>query len=197
MSDLKVPKGNAEGLRERKKRIAEQAITDAALRLFGEKGYRDTSIQDIADAVMMSSRTFFRYFDSKEDLLSGAIRAVQGEGLRLAESLEPEMLPGEALRRIFLYLAERYEEQRESLLARYRIARQSPALASLFLYAMLETEPGLCAALAERLEPEPERGELRFLVALHMAVLRVTIEEWLENEQSPPLSALLERRLVF
>ncbi|WP_172238667.1 hypothetical protein [Saccharibacillus endophyticus] len=39
--------------------------------------------------------------------------------------------------------------------------------------------------------------EFRFLVALHMAALRVAIEERLENEQSPPLSALLERRLVF
>ncbi|NGZ74663.1 TetR/AcrR family transcriptional regulator [Saccharibacillus alkalitolerans] len=197
MNDTIAPKAGREGLRERKKRLAEQAITDAALRLFAEKGYYETSIQEIADAVMMSSRTFFRYFDSKEDILSGAIRAVQREGLRLAaecESNEPLKI---ALRRVFLHLAELYQQQRDGLLARYRIAKQSSALASLFLYAMLETEPELCAALAARLEPEPDRSELRFLVALHMTALRVTIEEWLENEESPPLSSLLEQRLIF
>ncbi len=55
-------------LRERKKRLAQATIEEAALRLFQERGYEQTSIQDIADAVMMSSRTFFRYFASKEEL---------------------------------------------------------------------------------------------------------------------------------
>jgi len=56
-------------LRERKKRLAQATIEETALRLFQQQGYEQTSIQDIANAVMMSSRTFFRYFASKEDVL--------------------------------------------------------------------------------------------------------------------------------
>ena len=41
-------------LRERKKRLAQTTIEEAALRLFQQQGYEHTSIQDIADAVMMS-----------------------------------------------------------------------------------------------------------------------------------------------
>ncbi len=52
-------------LRARKKRLAQATIEETALRLFQQQGYEQTSIQDIADAVMMSSRTFFRYFASK------------------------------------------------------------------------------------------------------------------------------------
>ena len=48
-------------LRERKKRLAQATIEETALRLFQQQGYEQTSIQDIADAVMMSPRTFFRY----------------------------------------------------------------------------------------------------------------------------------------
>ncbi len=47
-------------LRERKKRLAQATIEETALRLFQQRGYEQTSIQDIADAVMMSPRTFFR-----------------------------------------------------------------------------------------------------------------------------------------
>src|SRR5205085_8923902 len=54
-------------LRERKKRLAQATIEEAALRLFQQKGYEQTSIQDIADAVMMSTRTFFRYFARSEE----------------------------------------------------------------------------------------------------------------------------------
>src|SRR5438105_8787654 len=69
-------------LRERKKRLAQATIEEAALRLFQQKGYEQTSIQDIADTVMMSSRTFFRYFASKEEVLFGPMREVMSEGVR-------------------------------------------------------------------------------------------------------------------
>ena len=81
------------GLRERKKRLAQAAIEEAALRLFQQKGYEQTSIQDIADAVTMSSRTFFRYYASKEEVLSGPIRSTQLDGVRYLLEAEPPASP--------------------------------------------------------------------------------------------------------
>ena len=77
-------------LRERKKRLAQATIEEAALRLFQQKGYEQTSIQDIADAVMMSSRTFFRYFASKEEVLLGPMHVIQSEGLRFLQHIAPK-----------------------------------------------------------------------------------------------------------
>ena len=76
-------------LRERKKRLAQATIEETALRLFQQQGYEQTSIQDIANAVMMSSRTFFRYFASKEDVLLEPMHAIQSEGLRFLEYAAP------------------------------------------------------------------------------------------------------------
>ncbi|HEY6410519.1 MAG TPA: hypothetical protein VIY29_23970 [Ktedonobacteraceae bacterium] len=45
-------------MRERKKRLAQATIEETALCLFRQRGYELMSIQDIANEVMMSSRTF-------------------------------------------------------------------------------------------------------------------------------------------
>ncbi len=54
------------GLRERKKLRTRAAIQKEALRLFLEKGYEETTIEDIAEAAEISPSTFFNYFPSKE-----------------------------------------------------------------------------------------------------------------------------------
>ena len=59
----------APGLRERKKRQTREALTRAALELFAERGYDETTLADVADAAGVSTRTIFAYFPCKEDIL--------------------------------------------------------------------------------------------------------------------------------
>jgi len=59
----------AGGRRDRKKDETRQALREAAHRLFAEKGFSRTTIDDITEAADVSRRTFFRYYDSKDDLL--------------------------------------------------------------------------------------------------------------------------------
>ncbi|MFI7445910.1 TetR family transcriptional regulator [Nonomuraea sp. NPDC049714] len=56
------------GLRERKKVKTREAILREAFRLFHERGYGATTIEQIAAAAEISPATFFRYFPTKEDL---------------------------------------------------------------------------------------------------------------------------------
>lgn len=56
------------GLRGRKKQQTEMALAEAALDLFQQHGYSNTTVADIARAVNVSPRTFFRYFATKEDV---------------------------------------------------------------------------------------------------------------------------------
>ena len=57
------------GRRERKKAATRQALADAALELFLERGYNGFTVRDVADAADVSTSTLFKYFASKEALL--------------------------------------------------------------------------------------------------------------------------------
>jgi AcrR family transcriptional regulator len=188
-------------LRERQKRVAQSTIEEVALRLFLQQGYERTSIQDIANAVKMSPRTFFRYFASKDEVLLGPMRAAQQEALRALQSIPAALTPDDALRSMLMLLARRYEEQRGGFVRRYQVVMQSPSIAALFLFTFVEAEPVIAQTLCAHLEAATDRNEIRFLVALHVATLRVAIEEWLERddnaERHEDLISILIHRLEY
>ena len=69
------------GLRERTRRAVQKEITEAAERLFLNRGYEATTIAAVAAETGMSQRSVFRYFPTKEDIVLGKLDFVAEEML--------------------------------------------------------------------------------------------------------------------
>src|ERR1700733_683982 len=59
----------AEGLREQKKRLTRQRISDVATTLFVVRGFEHVTVSEIARIVGVSEKTVFNYFPTKESLV--------------------------------------------------------------------------------------------------------------------------------
>ncbi len=87
----KRPAKDAKTQRENGKTTAKERIVDAAWRLFREKGYQETTIEDILTACNTSRGTFYRYFNSKDSLLSSLSTLFDDNYRQLMQQMPPEM----------------------------------------------------------------------------------------------------------
>jgi len=82
-----------EGLRERKRRLTRQLISDAATTLFATHGFDEVKVSEVARRVGVSEKTIYNYFPTKESMvLDSADELVEG----LARGLR-ERAPGESI----------------------------------------------------------------------------------------------------
>ncbi|GLV73120.1 TetR family transcriptional regulator [Streptomyces hygroscopicus] len=90
------------GLRERKKQRTRDAISDAAITLFVERGFNEVSVAQIAEAAEVSKRTLFAYFPTKEDLVVHRMADHETESARVVRARPAHTAPLDALRDHFL-----------------------------------------------------------------------------------------------
>ncbi|TPQ21619.1 TetR/AcrR family transcriptional regulator [Streptomyces sporangiiformans] len=73
-----------------------QHIIGAAVRVFGRKGFAETSVQDIADEAQVVPTAVYYHFDGKEELLELAMRRVFDQLNDVVEEARPASEPGDA-----------------------------------------------------------------------------------------------------
>jgi AcrR family transcriptional regulator len=90
------------GLRERKKARTRRVISDAAARLFAERGYEQVAVSDVAREAEVSEQTVYNYFQTKEQLVTDRDQQVQDELGRLIRTRSPGATPAAAVREFVL-----------------------------------------------------------------------------------------------
>ncbi|MFD7688576.1 TetR/AcrR family transcriptional regulator [Streptomyces sp. NPDC059781] len=195
-------KGAAQGgLRERKKRATRAALAEAAVRLAAEHGAEKVTVEAISAAAGVSVRTFFNYFDTRDDAFV-VIDADAGARMRQAVLDAPaELSPLQALREALAAELAEAEQQHELWRLHAQVVHASPHLLVRTLGAHMADETGLAEAVAARIRaggptasvpppaPSPacatdeeRRGALdlypRLLAAVAGTAVRTSVEHW-------------------
>ena len=169
-------------LQERKQQLVRQAIWDAATDLFAEKGYDETTVDDIALAAGVSRRSFFRYFSSKNDLMA---QAIDTYGDRLTEAIQacaPHSPPPELFRQTILRVAgvcalQPRIRKAMGIVTKYPAARIAQEARSNDLHARVEK------AFASRIKKTEKQLPPAVVAALTLSVLTVIFRIWFEQGQ--------------
>jgi AcrR family transcriptional regulator len=184
------------GLRERKKLRTRQEIAEAANRLIRERGIERVTIEQIAAAADVAPRTFFRYFDSKEEAFLADQRA-KVETFRAALLARPDTEgPLTAVRAAILDLADIYEVDREDVLCKARLVAESPALHGRSLEMHAELQRTVVEALAARMHVDPATDLRPAVIAAAVSgALQAAFEHWAANGADEDLRTLVTAAL--
>jgi AcrR family transcriptional regulator len=139
--------------RERKKQETRAALEAAALRLFAERGFEQTTVEDIAEEADVAVRTFFRYFSSKQHVLYGDV--AHNIVLRLRAALaarSDDEDPLDAVRAAMDSLDMEDPEQQRQVTERMRLLRQLPELLPMYEMVFHELHDTLAEFVAARLD---------------------------------------------
>ncbi|MFJ8825212.1 TetR/AcrR family transcriptional regulator [Streptomyces sp. NPDC102467] len=136
------------GRRERKKAATRQAIADAALRLFLERGYDHVSVRDVADAADVSPTTVFKHFTGKEALVFDQEESTDAHLIAAVRQREAGQSVLEALRQHVLdtWLPIAAHPQREQF---NRLVDSTPALRAYGERMWIRHTDNLSAAIAD------------------------------------------------
>ncbi|MCK2221663.1 TetR family transcriptional regulator [Actinomadura sp. ATCC 31491] len=171
----------AVGLRELKKEKTRLGILDAALDLFLEQGYESTTVEQIAGAVDVSPRTFFRYFTSKDHLVlwfHDQCEEIVAGTLATRPADEPPFTAlMHALRAMLADMENATPQEHERFLKLRRILDENPRLVGQSVARGAETESRLAELVAARRGVKAADDQLSHLiVAWAMSTMRVGFE---------------------
>ena len=178
------------GLRERKKAETRRSIQEHALRLFLEKGYDTTTVEEIAAAAGVSHMTFFRYFPSKHAVVENDdYDPMIAELIRARPAVED---PLTAIRRALTgALRQMPATEMSTVLVRARLILGVPALRARQVEAQRSTRELFAAAVAGRGEATPY--ERAVLAAVALTTLTVAIDTWAAGDGADDLPDLVDR----
>lgn len=180
------------------------------MELVGERGLSEATVEEIAAAADVSTRTFFNYFASKEDAVAGWDPERVDELLAAVAAQPAELSAFDALRAALLGALASSDADSEELLKRLEVLRSDPHLFANHATHWAETERQLVDAIARRrrarggANPGTDADDDRtsaddryaaLLVATTLSACRVAMLDWCADGGREPLHDVLAAHL--
>ena len=172
----------SESLKLRKQQGVRSALQDAAVELFLARGFENVTVEEIAHAAGVSRRTFFRYYESKEDVMVAHSERL-GE-LLLAElaarpAEEPPLL---AIRNALVPAVQAAISERQLLRDAVRLLRGNSPLRRAMMEHRNRLEERIAALMARRMGSVPGDKTPMLLAFLTRALQDSAVNAWYDHE---------------
>jgi len=169
-------------LRERKHEVVRDALSAAAEELFLKRGYERTTVEQIARAAGVSRRTFFRYYESKEDVLVERSDFVGEQLLAAIAARPPEEPPLLTIRNALVPAIEAGIEDRAFIRWAIRALRETSALRRAMMERRNRLEERIAGLMASRLHASPDDDTPMLLAFVTRALHDTAFNAWYDHE---------------
>ena len=164
---------------------SEGRLRQAAMELYVARGYEQTTVADIAERAGLTSRTFFRYFADKREVLFAGSQELERE---MIEALPDDAPPMQAVAAALDAAGRRLGGHRDFSRARQTVIESSAELRERELIKLASLASELAVALRRRGVPDPQAG---LAAEAGIAVFRVAFARWLAEDPERPLTEVM------
>jgi AcrR family transcriptional regulator len=169
-------------LRSRRKLRTRRALQEAALYLFAEQGYDDTTVAQIAARAEIGLRTFFLHFPTKEAVLFNGSREAFPDLYRLVVAAPAGLSDLAALELALIQFHESAASDREMHHNMTQLLVRATAASSVVRGRRMENAEKIAAvaasAIATRRGEDPPSQATKLLAEAVMRVHHLAVEEW-------------------
>ena len=165
-------------------------LVEAALALYGEKGYDNTTVEEIAERARLSERTFFRYFVDKREVLFWGAQELEALLVRAVDDAPPEARPIDAVISALEHAGALFEGRHDGALQRQRVIEANAQLREREVVKLFTLASSLAGALERR---GVDAGSARLAADAGVAVFRVAFDRWIAGSSDVALAMHIRR----
>lgn len=163
-------------------------LEEAALALYAERGFDQTTAAEIAKRAGLTERTFFRYFTDKREVLFAGREVLQDIFTEAVTGAPATASPIEAAAAGLEATGALFAQRRDLVRQRQAIIAANPVLQERELIKLAALATALAGALRRRGVPDVT-ADLTAEVA--MAVFRIAFDRWVQETGEPDLTELI------
>jgi AcrR family transcriptional regulator len=167
-------------------------LAEAALELYGERGFESTTVAEIAERAGLTERTFYRHFADKREVLFGGAGHLD-ERIKAGVAAAPgSASPVEAAAAGLETVAVVLDERRDFAVRRQSVIAANAELQERELIKLASWATALADALRER---GVDTGTATLVGEVGIAVFRVAFLRWLDDAEKPHFPDVLRESL--
>jgi AcrR family transcriptional regulator len=164
-------------------------LMKAALELYVERGFEQTTVAEIAKQAGLTERTFFRYFTDKREVLFWGAAGLQELLVSTVANAPASEAPILSISRAIGAAGAEFQSRREGAVLRQSVIAANTELQERELIKLASLASAMAGVLRERGVEEPGAS---LAAEAGIAVLKIAFERWVKDSNAQDLPLLME-----